>query len=157
MMEKMSKKELLLRLSIYYIFGAILPFLFLAWRFELFKKVSKISIGGWGLVGIIFVFLFTTSTIKKIKNGMPYSYAKQILDGVAKVILPLILAAFCVYYMQDLMKELFQFFCIVIVCELIAIFVNPLPQWEHENNIEKTESSVKKILEAFGVLNKENK
>lgn len=153
----MKKKELLIRFSLYCLFGGILPFLFLSWRFELFKKVSKISIGGWGLVGIIFLFIFTTTTLKKIKQGMPYSYAKQIMDGVSKVLLPLLLAAICVHYMRDLMEELFQFFCVLIVCEGIAIFVNPLPQWGHENNVEQTESSVKKVLEAFGVIQNKEK
>lgn len=157
MTDKMNKKELLIRLALYYTFGGILPFIFLAWRFELFRKVSKISVGGWGLVAVIFIFIFTTKTLKAIKKGLKYSYAKQIMDGVGKVILPLFLAAFCVYYMQDIMTEIFQFFCILILCELVAIFINPLPRWEHENNIENTENSVKKILETFGLLNKEKK
>ena len=153
----MKKAKLLINFSIYCLFGGILPFLFLAWRFELFKKVSKISIGGWGLVAVIFAFVFVTVTVNKIKDGMPYSYTKQVIDGISKVVLQLFLGAFCIYYMKDLMEELFQFFCILILCETVAVLVNPIPQWQHENNIERQESSVKKFLQTFGVIEKEEK
>ena len=153
----MKKTKFFVNFGLYCLFGGILPFLFLSWRFELFKKVSKISIGGWGLVAVIFIFIFVTVTTNKIKQGMPYSYTKQVIDGISKVILPLLLGAFCVYYMRDLMEELFQFFCILVLCETVAVLVNPIPQWQHENNVEQTESSVKKILQTFGVIEKEEK
>ena len=155
-MEKMSKLQLVLRLLLYYAFGGIIPFGFLVWRFELFQKSSDIAFGGWGLLAVFFISLFTIKTVRAIQKDMAYSFAKQILSGVSHIVLPLLLATFCIYYMRDIMTELFQFFCIVTVCEFAAVLMNPLPRWEHENNVEKSESTIKKVIESLGLLNKNN-
>ena len=154
---KMSKKQFWMRFSIYVLFGGILPFLFLVWRFNLFSKVSKLSIGGWGLVAIIFIGVFFIKLIKSVKKGLPFSMLSQVLEGTCKVLLPLFIAAFVVYYMQDIMEQVFQFLCILIICETVAVVANPIPRWSHENKILEIEGSTKTLLTSLGLVKSEEK
>lgn len=151
----MSKKQFWVRLGLYLVFGMIIPVSFLIWRFQLFEVVketkNKVAIGGWGLVVILFVAFFFIKLMKAIRRGMPFSLGRQILDGVTKTIIPLIVAAICVNLMKDLMKELFQFLCVVIFSEMVAICVDPLPQWAHENHIEYQENTLRNILSSLGI------
>lgn len=141
----MSKKQFWIRLSIYILFGAVIPFAFLSWRFNLFTKVNKISIGGWGLVAIIFVAGFFIALIKAVRKGLPFSLTTQILEGTCKILLPLLIAALCCYYMQDMMKQVFQFLCVLFVCYMVAIPANPIPTWAHENQKEDFQGYLKSL------------
>lgn len=150
----MSKKEFWIRLPIYILFGGALPFAFLIWRFKLFSKVSKLSIGGWGIIAVIFISVFFIKLIKAVRKGLPFSLVSQILEGVCKIIIPLLVGAFCCYYLKDMMEEVFQFLWVLIICESIAIVVNPIPKWAHEN---KNDSLIEN-LKALGLnLDKKEK
>ena len=87
----MSKKQFWIRLGLYILFGAVFPFVFLIWRFQLFQKVSGLSIGGWGLIGIIFVAIFFLKLMKAVRKGLPFSLGTQVLEGVCKVIFPFLI------------------------------------------------------------------
>lgn len=145
----MSKKEFWIRLFFYIIFGGIIPFVFLVWRFDLFSKVNSVSIGGWGIVAITFIGIFFIKLMKSVKKGLPFSYATQIIEGICKVIIPLLIAAFCCYYLEDLMYQVFQFICVLIVSETIAILVNPIPQWAHDNKISEEQQSLKTLISSL--------
>jgi hypothetical protein len=147
----MNRKEFWFRFSLYILFGVLIPAVFLTWRFKLFEKVSKVSVGGWGMVAIIFVAVFFISLLKAIRKGMPFSFATQVIEGLCKLIIPLIIACSCVYFMQDLMKETFQFLCILTVSETIAVVVNPIPQWAHENKVEEQENRFRSVLNSLGI------
>lgn len=153
----MSKKEFWLRLSLYIIFGGIIPFAFLVWRFNLFGKVSSISIGGWGIVAILFVAIFFIRLFKAVRKGLPYSIWTQILDGIVKIIIPLAVAAVIVYLFKDLTEQIFQFLMVLIVSELIAIPVNPIPRWINDNKIEQDNNNTKRLLETLGIIKNEEK
>lgn len=142
----MSKKTFWFRFIIYALFGAVIPFVFLTFRFHLFEKVNSISIGGWGVVAILLVAFFIIKVFKGVKKGLPFSIVTQILDGACKVVVPLCIAAFLTYYMQDLMDQIFQFLVVLIACESVAIIANPLPQWEHENKLKDGEAGLLALL-----------
>jgi hypothetical protein len=104
----MSKKEFIIRLSAFIILGCIAPFLFIAFRYDLFKKVNEMSLSGWGLIAVVIVFFFARYVLKMIKMGMPYSMFTQCISGALKVILPLL----CLYFCVDAIRtsiDLFQF------------------------------------------------
>lgn len=155
----MDKKQFWSRFAIYIILCLVIPVGFLIWRFELFQKVSKISIGGWGLVAIIFIGIFFIKFIKSVKNGLPFSILTQCLEGICKIIIPLLIAAFCIYYLRDVMDQVFQFLCVLIICEIGAIPANPIPQWAHENKKNECNDNIKGLLESLGLIskNEENK
>lgn len=152
----MSKKEFWFRLSFYIFFGLIIPFVFLVWRFRLFEKVSKVSIGGWGLIAVIFVAVFFMSLLKAVRKGLPFSFTTQVIEGLCKLTIPLIIACTCVYFMQDLMTEMFQFLCVLTICETVAVIVNPIPQWSHENQLEEQDNRMRGILESLGLGGKKD-
>lgn len=152
----MNKKEFWYRFSVYILFGLLIPATFLIWRFKLFEKVSKVSVGGWGIVAVIFVAIFFISMLKAIRKGMPFSITTQIIEGLCKLIIPLIIACTCIYFMQDLMKEMYQFLLVLILSETVAIVVNPIPQWAHENKIEEQENRLKGIINTLGIGGNKN-
>ena len=55
------------------------------------------------------------------------------------------------------MQEVFQFLVVVLFCQIIAIPVNPLPQWIHDNKINEDTSNMKTILSSLGVIKSEEK
>ena len=64
----------------------------------------------------------------------------QILSGLIKVILPLILVYLVVNAIEDSIRQFKQALFIVIGCEAIAIVVNPFPKYMHDKGIEHTEN-----------------
>ena len=141
------KKIFVIRLILFTIFACLLPFVFIAYRYNLFKKVSELSLSGWGLVAIIIVFLFSAYIYKMIKKGLPYSMFTQCLTGVCKIIVPLV----CLYLGIEALKnsiDLFSqalLFCII--CELIAIPLNPFPKWVEETKDKKIDSVLGKFVD----------
>ena len=147
--KKMTKKEFWIRLSSYILMGGVAPFAFLVWRFKLFSQVNKLMIGGWGIIGIIVIAVFFTRLIKAVRKGLPYSYGTQILTMLCKVSIPLLTVFVCAYFLRDIMGEFSQFLGVLFVCETIAGFINPIPQWAHDNQIEEQENVLKQIFSSF--------
>ena len=58
-----SVRLFVLRLIGYISVGLIIPMVFLIWRFNLFSSTSKLNIGGWGMVVIIFTTVFLIKLI----------------------------------------------------------------------------------------------
>lgn len=153
-----SRKLFWIRFFIYILFGLIFPVVFLIWRFDLFKKISSVSIGGWGVVVIIIVFVFFVKMLKYIKKGLPYSFFTQCINGIVKVIVPLLATLLIIYLMRNCMDQLMQFLVVFIVCEFFAIPANPFPKWIHDNHLEEEENKYRKVFEDLGVVKpKENK
>lgn len=154
-MKKMSSKAFISRLAVYIIFGAIIPVAFLCWRFKLFEKVSKVSISGWGLIAIIVISVFFIKLLKAIKKGLPFSFFSRVIGGVCKVTMPLLILTLCSYILQNCMVEVFQFLCVMTISETIAMFVNPLPRWAHENQMIESTKGVRHLLEGIGLIKEE--
>lgn len=64
----------------------------------------------------------------------------QILNGLIKVILPLLLVYVVVNALEENLRQFKQCLFIVIGCEAVAIVVNPFPKYMHDKGIEKTEN-----------------
>lgn len=153
-----DKKLFWARFGIYVLFGLIAPVLFLIWRFELFQKISSVSVGGWGVVAIVIIFVFFVKMLKYIKKGLPYSFFTQCINGIVKVIVPLFVALLIIYCMRNCMEQLIQFLVVLIVCEFVAVPANPFPKWIHDNHLEQEENKYRKVFEDLGVVKpKENK
>lgn len=148
----MNKSEFWIRLLLYILISGLMPAAFLIWRFHLFTTVSKLSIGGWGMVCIIFVAVFFIKLIKAVRKGLPFSYFTQILSIICKEIIPLVTAILVIYCLQDYITEVMQFLIVVTICRLLGGLIDPLPQWAHDNKIEMEKS---KIMTIFQAVNKE--
>ena len=136
-----DKKVFISKAILFCIFGCILPFVFIAWRFEIFSNGgSHISLTGWGVIGIIIVFLFVLYCLKILKNSIPFSMTYQILSGLIKVILPLLLLYLVVNAIEGSVRQFKQVLFVVIGCESVAIVVNAFPKYMHDKGIEKVEN-----------------
>lgn len=142
----MTKKELWIRLSLYFLMGMAIPFAFLVWRFELFSKTDTVHIGLWGIVAICFVFFFFAKTLKIIRKGMEESTLTQIIDTITSISFPLLITLFVIWYMKDFMDQLFQFLCVCFFCETIAGMINPLPRWMREHPTSQGADNFIKLL-----------
>ena len=145
----MTKKEFWTRFGLFTLFACIVPFGFIAWRFDLFTKVSKISVGGWGILAIIIAFVFVIYVLKMLKKGMPYSMTTQCINGMLKVVAPLLCLLFVLLAIRTNIDLFIQALYIVIGSEIVAVPLNPFPKWQNENENAKITDmlSVKKALE----------
>lgn len=137
------------RLIGYIILGLVIPMSFLIWRFDLFSKTSKLNIGGWGVVVIIFTAVFIAKLAKQACEAIDNVFAKQIVDAVRKVLIPLLAATLCLYAVGDFWKELVNFFIALTICEPIAYVLNPFPEFLKEKEKEEKKSNLVKVLELF--------
>jgi hypothetical protein len=105
------------------------------------------SLSGWGIVGILIVFFFVKYVLKMLKTGLPFSLFTQCISGILKVILPLV----CVYMLVEALKGSIDYFAqalaFTIVCEIIAIPINPLPKWLADTRTEQLNGFAKKFAE----------
>lgn len=147
----MNKKQFWTRISLYAFIGLIIPIVFLIWRFQLFKKVSTsgIAVGGWGVIVFIIFVVFFSSMLKAIKKGLPFSFTTHVITCIVKVTIPLLIATFVVYFLQDFTTELFQVLCVLLVCETAASIINPLPQWANENKVDAENMRIKNVFSSL--------
>lgn len=131
------------------LFAVILPVVFLMWRFNLFAKVSHIQIGGWGLIAIGIVAIFVGALYKYMKRGLPYSLTTQVISGVVKIILPLGAAAFMFWVIRDTIDYVLQLLGVLIICEAIAIPINPMPKWVRDNRANEAEGLIDMLARRF--------
>lgn len=149
------------RFVLWTFFACVLPFVFLVWRFKLFHKISSIQIGGWGIIAIIIVAVFVFTVIRYIKMAFStkYSLVAQILNGFCKVIIPLLVALVVFYSIRENVDLMIQVLGCVILCEAVAIPINPLPKWAYESqkNVreEERKDTVDYLLDGFFKRKKE--
>ena len=158
----MSKKMFWVRLLAYVVVGGLLPLTFIAFRFDLFEKVSTLSISGWTLISmltvfIVFSFVFFMKLVKGVRDGLPFSYGTQLLNGLYKVIIPMLMAALILYYLKDSVDKVIQLFVVAIPCEMVAIAINPIRTWAHDNKLDEQGTNLRTVLESAGLIKKEGK
>lgn len=138
------------RFTLWVLFALVLPLIYIFVRTNLFYTVNKVSI--WLLIVILIVFLFVRQLWRYLKNGIPYSMLLQVISGVVKIILPL-LALYSVILIFRLKvdeivtatKGIEQFLIILIPCQMIAIPINPMPQWVYENKENRLAQIIQKV------------
>ena len=159
--EKHPKATFWIRLVSWALFACVLPFVFIVWRFELFRPISKIQIGGWGIIAIVILAVFVFTVIRYIKLALSakYSLIGQILSGVCKIIVPLLAIMVILYNVKSNIDLFIKVMGVVIVSETIAIPLNPLPKWAYEcqKNVkaEERKETVDYLLDSFFKKKKE--
>lgn len=126
------------RMASFLLFAIIIPCAYLITRFHLFTQTSAMQIGIWGVICIGIIFGSISVLVKFYLDGMKYkySYFKQIVSGLIKIILPLGILLLICTWLKDNMNELIEVIYVLIPCEIGAIFLNPLPKWCFDNNVE---------------------
>lgn len=144
-----DKQKFWVRMIGFTLFACVLPFVFIAYRYNLFSKVSKVQIGGWGIVAIVIVFFFVKYVCGMVKRGMPYSMTTQVITGVCKVIIPLALLYAFAYSIKDNIDLFLNSLGVVIILEAIAIPINPLPKWVEEHKKGEQETAMDLFITKF--------
>ena len=138
-----------LRFVFWSLFACILPFLFIAWRYERFGKVGQFQLSGWGIIGIIIVFVFALTVIKYIKLALSarYTLIGQILGGFCKIILPLLTVLAILKSIKDNIDVAMTVLSVVTVCQAVAIPLNPLPKWAYEMQKDVRDDEKKEAMD----------
>lgn len=153
---KKKKWPFIVRVIAWVLFACVLPVVFIGWRFEIFEKAGSLQISGWGMIAIIIIAVTIYAIIKYIRAGfIGWSWVKQIINGVVKVILPLgALLAICIS-MRNNLNCFIQALSVTLVCEVVGIIVNPFPKWVWEQSQGHFESTVDFIADKFYNKSKE--
>lgn len=149
----MEKKEFIIRLSMFLLFALVLPITYISVRCKLWEQTTTISF--WFILLTIIIVMVVAVLIKYYLDGMKtkYSYTKQILTGVIKVILPLgAILLLAIWYkgkaewIVEHTNLFIEILGVVLASETVAIVVNPLPKWAFNNNVEGLVEITDKIL-----------
>ena len=138
-----------IRLALWTLFSAVLPFIFIAWRYGIFQPSSKIKLSGWGIIGIIIIIVFLITLISYLSKGMKQSLFKQCVVGFFKIILPLLILLLLVVEIENHISLVKQALVCVIICEVIGIPLNPLPDWLEQRRIEQGKEQAETLSDIF--------
>lgn len=147
--KRMSVKEFVTRLCLYVLIGAVIPFVYLVWKFNLFTpqpSKEEVTLGGWGIIAIIFIAIFFLKTLKAIRKGMVFSAYTKTIDAITKLFIPLFVSIVIVNFLGNIQEELLRFLIVLFICAIPATVVNPIPRWAYENKIEEISFGVSKII-----------
>ena len=143
-------KKFWIQFSLFLMFSLVMPISFICFRFKLFSTTKQLNtITVWAVLALIILITVVSLLIKIYLDGMKtkYSFLKQILQGLIRVIFPLgVILIVCIFARKILMTDtkamltavnnLIQTLIVCISCEAIAIVINPLPKWSFDNNVE---------------------
>lgn len=137
-----------IRLVIFLLFAVVAPIAYLIIRYGLFKSTSGLGVNLAGLISAGIMLGVGAVLIKYYIESMKtkFSYAKQILMGVLKLILPLFVFLLVLIWLGDNLYILKESLIVIIPCELVAVIVNPFPKWCFENNIDGLGMIYEKIV-----------
>ena len=125
------------RVLLWCAFSAVLPFVFIAWRYGIFSKHSSMKLSGWGIIAVIILIVFAMTLIKYVYKGLKPGFFKQCVGGAVKIILPLTILLLLITSVQNSISYFKQALGCVIICEAIGIPLNPFPAWLEKRRIEK--------------------
>ena len=154
-LEEHPKTVFWFRFTLWVLFAGILPFLFIAWRFQFFSKFGQLQLSGFGIIAVIIAFVVILTILKYVKLALSshYSLIGQILGGFCKVILPLLAFMAILYSIKDTIDSMIKVMGVVIVCEAAAIPLNPLPKWAYEMQkdvrVEERKETMDYLLDGF--------
>lgn len=151
-----EKRIFAIRIALWTLFSCVIPVCFIGWRYDLFRKAGSLQLSGWGLIGVIIVFVFVYVVVKYIRAGfVEWSMVKQIINGVVKVLLPLGAILAIAVSIRNNLDAFIQALSCVLVCEVIAIPINPFPEWVWKKSQGRFESAVDFVADKLYNRNKD--
>lgn len=139
------------KLILFLTFSVVAPTTYMVLRFNLFSE-TKMRVGIGGIIVFAIMLGTISALIKYYLAGMKtkYSFLKQLLQGMLRVVLPLVIALFVVIFLSDNMSLVKEALIVLIPSELIAIIFNPFPKWCFDNNVEGLGEIAEKIFKKKG-------
>lgn len=136
-----------IRFASWVLFSLVMPILFINYRYQLFSKVSKVSLSGWCLFIGVIVFVFSIILVRYVLHSAKYSYLKQVIKGAVFLILPLLFVIYCLYCCRDTIDQLIQVLSFCCLSWVIAIAINPMPQWVYNQSKGEQEDFINYVLD----------
>ena len=130
-------------------FAAVLPFAFIAWRYDIFTTESKIRLTGWGFVAVIILIVFVSTLIKYVYKGLKPGLAKQCIFGFVSIVLPLVILYLLISSIEDSIRLFKQALGCTILCEAVGIPLNPFPAWLAKRAKEDKTQEAKTMSDIF--------
>ena len=91
--------------------------------------------------------IFAIYILNTIKEAMPKgTMARQCIDGFRCVVLPIGIAIAFLYVLDGCISQILTALCIILPCLIMAIPINPFPQWLSEHDITISKDGIKKVL-----------
>lgn len=148
-MEEKNKEKMWfwIRFAIWCVCSLVIPIGFINYRYQLFSKVTKVSVSGWILLVGVIVFVFSIILVRYVLHSRKYSYFKQIIKGCVTLILPLLFVIYCLYWARDTIDQLIQVLCVCCLSWVIAIAVNPMPKWTYDQSKGEQEEFINYVLD----------
>lgn len=150
---KMSLAEFWTRFAIWVVLALAVPIGYLAFAYGLFttSKGGDTCLTGWGTLAIAFACTMLLVIVNQTKKGLRWgSMARQCIDGLMALI-PLLCAIMLLDSVKGNIESFERFLIVTLVCEAVAVPVNPLRKWAEQNNVERAEGFiVRTIRKAIG-------
>lgn len=154
------KSVFAIRAITWFVFAAVLPFLFIAFRYGIFKSTGTIALSGWGIIAVVIVAAVLIGLLGYLKQGMREGMLKQCIMGFVKIIIPLLMVMIIVNGIKTNIDLFLKAIGVTIACEAIAIPLNPFPAWleerRKEKNLEEQESVFGALWDKFFTKKKEH-
>ena len=139
--------------------GCGVPIGVFAYKFGLFTRsevfydelgnviaTPNISLNGWGIISALLLGSFVTSILKDVADAHSgYSLVKQCYVGITKT-MPLIIAYMVFYFLRGAIDSVMFCLMVLILCRLVSIPLNPLPQWKFEKQGKENYDTVIDIV-----------
>lgn len=136
----MDKKRFWTQFAIFASVSFVAPAVYLIVKYNLFRTTTTtgVTIGFWGIVVIGILMCAIAVLVKFYLEGMKmkWTWAKQVVEGFVKLILPMCFALFVLMWLGDNIALVKEALFVIIPCEAVGICVNPLPKWAFDNNVE---------------------
>lgn len=151
------------RFFFWVLFALVLPILFIGFRFQLFSKQTEIVLSGWGIIAVVILLAFVIGLLRYIRLGLKkkHNLFLQCLNGFLKIIVPLIGMFVILYNMKNNLDYFLQALGCLIICEVIAIPINPMPAWVYESQkdlrVEERKDTIDYLLSKISIGSKDNK
>ena len=130
-------------------FAGVLPFVFIAYRYGIFRDNSAIALSGWGFIGVIIAGVVVLTIFNYLRKGLNEGIVKQCIMGFVTVIVPLLGLLMIVKGIASNIELFEKALGVTIACELVAIPINPFPEWLEKRRQEK---NLKEQESIFGAL-----
>lgn len=159
-LDEHPKTVFITRALIWATLAMVLPFVFIAYRYGLFRDAGAISLSGWGIIAVIIVVVFAFTVVGYIRKGLKDGMVKQCLTGFMKIIVPLVAVLLIVQGIKTDFGLFQTALGVTIACEAVAIPINPFPSWlakrKKEQNLEEQEGMFEAMWNKFFAKKKEN-
>lgn len=130
----MTKKEFWIRFPIWFALAVAAPVAYILVKYDIFVSTNDKKLSGWGIIAVLFTFAMVMGILSSAKKGLRRgTMMRQCLDGFT-LLLPILAVILILQYLKTRIADFEAFLVFMILCEAVAIPVNPIPKWAAQND-----------------------